>query len=710
MLSGKKYIIFDMDGTLIDSIGVWNETDIRFAAALGGDTTGVDVQERRDAKLREYKASDAPYREYCGYLGKLYGSSLSPDELVQLRYEIAEDLLVNEIDYKPDAETFLYTLKEMGYTLLVASTTKRSNMDTYCEKNINIRKKALPSDVFAAIYTREDASVIKPSPEIYERIFREWDTCAAECLVFEDSLIGVEAANNAGIDVVAMYDKYSDRDRAEINARTIAQFKDYKEALRAIGAEQAAMVTKGLKPERVFYYFEKLSAIPHGSGNTDAISEYCMEVAKSLGLDAEKDAWNNVIIRKPASEGYADHPTVILQGHLDMVCEKDADSPIDFTKDGLDLCLDGDFLFAKGTTLGGDDGIAIAMALAVLEDNTLAHPPIEALFTTDEETGMYGAEGLDASRLSGTTLLNIDSEEEGILTVSCAGGARACIELPLTQSANSMPCHTVTLGGLIGGHSGVEIGTGRQNANVLMGSFLATLPFAYQIVEIAGGMKDNAIPRETVAIVACDGDLTSAADAFVKENRVDADPDLFITVSPAMQNAVAFDTESSKRIANLLSTVANGVQKMSEDIPGLVQTSLNLGILKIEDEKMVATFAVRSSVDREKLELLEKLQNTAASFGGSFESHAHYPAWEYRKDSPLRDTMVRVYEQLYGASPEVVAIHAGLECGLFAGKIAGLDAVSFGPNLYDIHTSRERLSIASTERTYKYLCEILKAL
>lgn len=240
MLKNKKFIIFDMDGTLIDSIGIWNETDVRFAKALGGDTTGVDVQARRDAKLREYKASDAPYRDYCGWLGELYGSPLSPEELVRLRYEIAEDLLVHEIDYKPDAEVFLYRLKEMGFTLLVASTTKRSNMDTYCEKNEKIRRKALPSEVFAAIYTREDAREIKPSPEIYERIFREWNTSAEECLVFEDSLIGVEAANNAGVDVVAIYDKYSDGDRAEINARTVAQFNTYKEALRAIGAEEGS--------------------------------------------------------------------------------------------------------------------------------------------------------------------------------------------------------------------------------------------------------------------------------------------------------------------------------------------------------------------------------------------------------------------------------------------------------------------------------------
>ncbi len=469
------------------------------------------------------------------------------------------------------------------------------------------------------------------------------------------------------------------------------------------------MVTKGLSPERVFYYFEKLCAIPHGSGNTDRISDYCMEVAKELGLPAEKDGWNNVIIRKAASAGYEDHPTVILQGHLDMVCEKDADCDIDFLKDGLTLALDGDFLYAEGTTLGGDDCIAIAMALAILEDDTLAHPPIEALFTTDEETGMYGAEGLDASRLTGKTLLNIDSEEEGILTVSCAGGARAAITIPFTRKKVSMPCYTVTLGGLIGGHSGVEIGTGRQNANVMLGKLLASLPFDYQILDIGGGAKDNAIPRESVAIVACEGDLAAAAKAFVKANRIDADPDLFVTVEKA-ESSEGFTVEDSRRIAEFLSTVPNGVQKMSSDIAGLVQTSLNLGILKIEGDSLVATFAVRSSVGSEKTELLTNLETVAKHFGGSFESHGHYPAWEYRKDSPLRDTMVRVYKEVYGDAPEVVAIHAGLECGLFAGKIPELDAVSFGPNLYDIHTSRERLSIASTARTYRYLCEILKNL
>lgn len=469
-------------------------------------------------------------------------------------------------------------------------------------------------------------------------------------------------------------------------------------------------ILEGLKPERVFYYFEDLCSIPHGSGNTKKISDYCVDFAKAHGLSVYQDEHNNVVIRKPASAGYEHHEPVILQGHLDMVCEKEPDCPIDFTTDGLMLQRDGDLVFAKGTTLGGDDGIAVAMALAVLEDSTLIHPPLEALFTTDEETGMYGAEGLDASVLTGKTLLNIDSEEEGILTVSCAGGARAGIAFPLTVGAVNMPCYTVTLGGLIGGHSGVEIDRGRQNANVLLGLFLRSLPFKYQVIDIRGGQKDNAIPRQATAIVAADGDLAAAAAVFVKANRINTDPDLTVTVEHTAAHTDGFDPASSKRIAEFLSTVVNGVQAMSTDIDGLVETSLNLGILKSDRSTLSATFAVRSSVGAEKDALLAKLETTAKAFGGSFESHGHYPAWEYRKDSRLRDTMIQVYQKLYGSAPAVVAIHAGLECGLFAGKIADLDAVSFGPNLYDIHTTRERLSIASVERTYTYLLEVLQSL
>ncbi len=476
------------------------------------------------------------------------------------------------------------------------------------------------------------------------------------------------------------------------------------------GKDIKMQILKGLRPERVFYYFEELCKIPHGSGNTDKISDYCIKVAKGLGLDCEKDGHNNVIIRKSASFGYENHETVILQGHLDMVCEKEPDCNIDFERDGLALKIDGDFVYAEGTTLGGDDGIAVAMVLAVLEDKGLKHPPLEALFTTDEETGMYGAEGLDASCLKGKTLINLDSEEEGILTVSCAGGARAKIELPLKRGDIEYPCYKLTVCGLIGGHSGAEIDKGRLNSNITMGRLLKSLPFNYNIIDIHGGLKDNAIPRVTEATVACDGDIYKVCKEFEEANRVNTDSGLTVTAQSLGAAACGFDRESSTAIADFLCTVPNGIQAMSKNIDGLVETSLNLGILEVKENTLTATFAVRSSVNGEKEALLKRLCEVAKRFGGSFDSHAHYPAWEYRRDSRLRDTMAKAYERLYGTSPRIEAIHAGLECGLLSGKIADLDAVSFGPNLYDIHTTRERMSVSSVSRTYEYLLFVLELL
>ena len=462
-----------------------------------------------------------------------------------------------------------------------------------------------------------------------------------------------------------------------------------------------------LHPQRVFHYFEEICGIPHGSGDTARISDYCVAFAKSHGLWYRQDALGNVLIKKPATPGYESHPAVILQGHLDMVCEKDPDCPIDFATDGLDVNVDGDWVFAHGTTLGGDDGVAVAIALAVLESDTLCHPPLEVLFTIDEETGMDGAVGLDASDIEGRTLINIDSEEEGVLTVSCAGGAKAEITLPLSYEPNQLPAYQVTLSGLQGGHSGVEIDKGRLNANVTMGRFLKTLDCG--IVSVNGGQKDNAIPVLCRAVITCDQDPTAVAESFVKVNRPDTDPNLTITITPATADRV-LTAESSDRVVTFLTTVPNGIQSMSADIEGLVQTSLNLGILTAEGDTLNACFAVRSSKNEEKIALLSELEQVAQNFGGSCTTHGHYPAWEYRKDSRLRDVMCRVWETQTGNTPTVLAIHAGLECGLFCEKLPGLDAVSIGPDMQAIHTSRERLSISSTARVYAYLCGVLKEL
>lgn len=465
-----------------------------------------------------------------------------------------------------------------------------------------------------------------------------------------------------------------------------------------------------LKPHKVFSFFEDICAIPHGSGNTEAISAYCVRFAEERGLDVIRDRFNNVLIRKPGSRGYEDHPPVILQGHLDMVCEKDPGVIIDFEKDGLRLCTDGEIVYAEGTTLGGDDGIAVAMALAVLDDDVLPHPPLEVLFTTDEEMGMDGALGFDGSLLTSRTLLNIDSENEGVLTVGCAGGARADLTLPMKREEAEDQTWLIVVDGLIGGHSGVEIDKGRQNADLVLAKFLNKLPFEFRLVDIAGGQKDNAIPSLAYCVIVANEDPTDVATNFVSLEKTEEDPGLKITITPGETAVSAFDRRSTQCGVDLLCALPNGVQSMSRDIDGLVQTSLNLGILYCKDKELYMSFSVRSSLSREKNDLLNQLRKIAETFGADFRSHGDYPAWEYRPVSPLREIMISTYESLYGQKPRIEVIHAGLECGLLGEKLPGLDAVSFGPDLFDIHTPRERMAVASVERTYHYLCAVLKEL
>ena len=465
-----------------------------------------------------------------------------------------------------------------------------------------------------------------------------------------------------------------------------------------------------LAPERVFHFFEDICAIPHGSGNTDAISDYCVRFAVEHGFEHTKDSLNNVIIKKPASAGYEAHPTVILQGHLDMVCEKDADLDFDFTKDGLKLTVNGDLVSANGTTLGADDGIAVAMMLAVLEDDSLAHPPIEAVFTVDEETGMYGAQALDVTKLSGSTFINLDSGEEGVLTVGCAGGSKIDIKFPIKTVENKLPCKKIVLSGLLGGHSGVDINKGRQNADKMLGNLLKTLPFEYNLVSINGGFKDNVIPNACECVISCSEDVSKYTESFVQTNKIATDPNLAVSVEDVAVSASRLDAKSTKDIVSFLTTVPFGVTAMSKDIDGLVQSSLNLGIIFTDETSFNAVLSVRSSVLAEKVGMVEDLKKLAESFGADFSTHGDYPAWEYRTNSRLRDTMVSVYEKLCGKTPGIAAVHAGLECGLFNEKIADFDAVSMGPDMWDIHTAKERLSVSSTKRTYDYLCEVLKEL
>lgn len=477
-------------------------------------------------------------------------------------------------------------------------------------------------------------------------------------------------------------------------------------------------ILTGLQPSGVFEMFEQLCGIPHGSRNTKAISDFCVRFAQEHGLDYRQDDSNNVILFAPATPGMEQAQPVMLQGHLDMVCEKEADCPLDLQKEGLNLRTDGEWIWAEGTTLGGDDGIAVAYALAILADPAIPHPPLEVVLTTDEEIGMLGAAAIDLSEVKARRVLNIDSEEEGVLLAGCAGGATVCCHIPLMWTLKKGLRATVQITGLRGGHSGMEIQKGRANANKLMGRFLNEMDeaFAYALCTVNGGNKDNAIARESTADVVILPERLAELTAFAAQRQEayraeygEADPDITVAVTPGTEDTFEIMMGDCRRsVLSVLQQLPNGVQQMSRDIEGLVQTSLNLGILKVDFRGIHLTNSVRSSVNAEKQQLIRQLAEICGKLGGSCEVMGEYPAWEYKADSPLREIMTEVYLEQYGRKPAVEVIHAGLECGLLSGKLDGLDCVSFGPDIVDIHTTREKLSIPSVQRTWKLLLEVLK--
>ncbi|MCC8168124.1 MAG: aminoacyl-histidine dipeptidase [Clostridiales bacterium] len=496
-------------------------------------------------------------------------------------------------------------------------------------------------------------------------------------------------------------------------------------------------VLDGREPARVLSFFEEICAIPHGSGNTGRISDYLVDFAKQRNLRCSRDKMGNVIIWKDATPGHEDALPVILQGHMDMVAVKVDGCVKDMEAEGLDLAVDGDKIYARGTSLGGDDGIAVAYALAVLDDENLVHPPIEAVFTVDEEIGMLGASGLDASGLKGRMLLNIDSEEEGIFTVSCAGGATAVCELQGQPRPMMAPAIVCKVDGLTGGHSGAEIHKGRANANIVMARILLGLSGEdIYLASISGGEKDNAIPVSAEAVVAvadegCDSAFfTEAASEAVCETAVksavasiertfaeikseyqETDPDMRLSITvedPKMR--MVLNAKSTWKMIAWLNNVPNGICRMNPQMEGMVQTSLNLGVVRSRRDLVQLTFAVRSASGSEKQYLLDKLCALTEAMGGLVKVSGEYPGWEYRADSKLRDTMVEAYREQYGAEPRVEGIHAGLECGIFASKLEGLDAVSFGPQMQNIHTVNEELSVSSVERTWKLLLAVLQKL
>lgn len=478
--------------------------------------------------------------------------------------------------------------------------------------------------------------------------------------------------------------------------------------LERLGGREA--ITRG-----IVHTFRILSRRPRPSRHEEAAGEELDAYLRGLGLSPVRDGAGNRMADVPPAPGRASAPRLILQGHLDMVCEKDASCTKNMETEGLDLAVDGDYVYAKGTTLGGDDGIAVAMALAILDAQDIPHPHLEAVFTVDEEIGMLGAVSMDVSPLKGKKLLNLDSEVEGVFTVSCAGGNVTNCFLPVVRAPFEGTALTVTVSGLQGGHSGVEIHKGRANANMLLGRVLQAMDQAapLRLVSAQGGMKDNAIPTLSSAqvVVSDEQPARAAAEAmaaaFAGEFRV-TDPKVAVTLEPCQLELAPMDQDFTQKAICMLTCLPNGVQVMSADIPGLVQTSLNLGVLATGEEEMRASFCVRSSVESQKVMLVGRLSALMKQLCGRIEVFGDYSSWEYLADSPLRELMTEVYREQYGKEPSIEAIHAGVECGIFSGKLPGLDCVSIGPDLLEIHTPRERMSISSVQRVWKFVLEVLK--
>ena len=478
-------------------------------------------------------------------------------------------------------------------------------------------------------------------------------------------------------------------------------------------------ILQSLEPKKVFEYFEAISNIPRGSGNEKGISDYLLNFGKSLGLESIQDKALNVIIKKPGTKGYENAPTVIIQGHMDMVCEKNNGVEHDFEKDPLKLRIVDDYIYATDTTLGADNGIAVAYAMAILASNDIPHPPIEVLITTDEETGMSGAMAINKEHIDGKILINLDNEEEGYLLVSCAGGIRSTATLNIEkQDIKDKKLIKINISGLKGGHSGMDIIKERGNSNKILGRVLKGLSkeVEFNIVKFNGGSKNNAIPREAEAVITINSsDEKTVIDVIRNWNDIignelrTQDSGLKIeALSIDDKEEKEFTDESTKKVVDLLYIYPNGINSKSVEIDGLVESSTNLGVLTTSDTAVEFDSAIRSSVPSLKEEIVLRSKTIVELFGGEFTTTADYPGWEYNPDSKIREICQKVHKDLYGNEAKIVAIHAGVECGLFNEKLGDLDMISFGPNLYDVHTPDEHMSISSVRNCYEYLKAILK--
>lgn len=478
-------------------------------------------------------------------------------------------------------------------------------------------------------------------------------------------------------------------------------------------------VLAGLQPEAVFRHFEALTRIPRGSGNEKEVSDYLVDFAKQNGLEVIQEDCLNIIIKKPGTKGYENAPTVILQGHMDMVCTKREDIDFDLTKDPIPLVVDGDMIRTEGTTLGADNGIAVAMAMAILESNDIPHPPIVALITVAEETGMDGVLNLNPENISGDILINIDSEEEGVILASCAGGVNNIVSLPVKwkEADNNKIAYKLAIKGLLGGHSGIEIDKNRANAIKLLGRMLNGInrELSIDVANVSGGEKMNAIPKMAESTILVDEekedklkDLVAQYQDIFSNEFATADPNIKIYLEKADSIDKVFSCKTKKELISVLRLIPSGVQTMSADIEGLVESSNNIGVLTTKENEIVFDSAVRSSVKSLKEEINERIQTICDIVGAKMELVSDYPEWQYKVDSPIRDLMSEVYKEMYNEEAKIEAIHAGLECGFLKEKLGDIDMVSIGPNLHDVHTPDEHLSISSTKRVFEFLCEVLK--
>lgn len=478
-------------------------------------------------------------------------------------------------------------------------------------------------------------------------------------------------------------------------------------------------ILQDLEPAKVFSYFEKICSIPHTSFHEKELSDYCVSFAKERNLYYEQDQMGNVLIVAEPTKGYENVPAIMLQGHLDMVGDKTAKCSLDLEKDGLNIYIDGDYIRAKGTTLGGDDGIAVAYALTILDDPSIPHPRLEVVLTVCEEVGLRGATAMDFSSCQAKRLINVDSEVEGILTAGCAGGIRVCSELPMKKTTRTGIVTTFSIEGLSGGHSGMEIDKGRANANLLLGRFLLQLhqEVDYDLISIQGGAKENVIPKTgRISLLIGENDTKATYEVMNQFNSQmsaeygTADPGIHMIMKlehDILQERSVLDKQSLSHILAALNTMPNGVQAMSMDLQGLVETSLNMGVIELDHDIFRMRFSIRSSVPSAKEYLVSKVTYFTQFLGGWVSFSGEYPAWPYERESRFRDICVEIYKKQYGKEPKIQLMHAGLECGIIADKLPGIDCISFGPNMLDIHTPNEHMSISSVARVWEFLKSIL---